>query len=243
MASELRLSQLNLSVTRYRGVWLRHGLETRFNRLLRLDAIAHETAIALNEDHVRLLERHGSEFRDRRVKSSCPGEVSSQDTFGFCGCTPEGVGKVFEQVAVSVFCSAAFAEVYTSKIPITACDLLYERVLPFYAEPGVEVGAVLTDNGREFCGRPEQHPYELLLVVEGIERQTTKVCSPRTNGFVERMKRKLLDECLCVKGRTTWYMVPEEIQRDLDVFIACYSEQRTHQGYRLKGRTPAQALR
>jgi hypothetical protein len=31
--------------------------------------------------------------------------------------------------------------------------------------------------------------------------------------------------------------------RDLDVFIACYNEQRMHQGYRLKGRTPAQALR
>jgi hypothetical protein len=38
-------------------------------------------------------------------------------------------------------------------------------------------------------------------------------------------------------------MAPEEIQRDLDVFIAFYNEQRTHQGYRLKGRTPAQALR
>jgi transposase InsO family protein len=102
---------------------------------------------------------------------------------------------------------------------------------------------VLTDNGREFCGRPEQHPYELLLAVEGIEHRTTKVRSPRTNGFVERMNRTLLDECFRVKGRTTWYMAPEEIQRDLDVFIAFYNELRTHQGYRLKGRTPAQALR
>lgn len=48
-------------------------------------------------------------------------------------------------------------------MPIKGCDLLYERVLPFYDELGVEVGAVLTDNGREFCGRSERHPYELLL--------------------------------------------------------------------------------
>ena len=40
-------------------------------------------------------------------------------------------------------------------MPITACDLLYEWVLPFYAELGVAVGAVLTDNCREFCGRTE----------------------------------------------------------------------------------------
>ena len=241
VANELRLSGLNVSPTGVRGVWLRHDLETRFKRLLRLEASARETTIALSEDQVRLLERHSSEFRDRHVESSRPGELINQDTF-YWG-TLKGVGKVYVQVAVDVFCSAAFAKVYTSKMPITACDLRYERVLRFYAALGVEVGAVLTDNGRKFSGRPEQHPYELLLAVEGIEHRTTKVRSPRTNGFVERMNRTLLDECFRVKGRTTWYMAPEEIQRDLDVFIAFYNEQRTHQGYRLKGRTPAQALR
>ena len=53
-------------------------------------------------------------------------------------------------------------------MPVTACDLLYERVLPFYAALGVPVGAVLTDNGREFCGTEGGHPYQLLLALEGI---------------------------------------------------------------------------
>jgi transposase InsO family protein len=101
----------------------------------------------------------------------------------------------------------------------------------------------LTDNGREFCGREEAHPYELLLAVEGIEHRTTRVRSPRTNGFVERMNRTLLDECFRVAGRQTWYIEPEEIQRDLDRFLEYYNLQRSHQGYRLQGRTPAQALR
>jgi hypothetical protein len=35
----------------------------------------------------------------------------------------------------------------------------------------------------------------------------------------------------------------EEIQRDLERFLAYYNLERSHQGYRLKGRTPAQALR
>jgi transposase InsO family protein len=105
-------------------------------------------------------------------------------------------------------------------MPITACDLLHDRVLPFYEQLGLTVGAVLTDNGREFCGKPESHPYELLLAVEGIQHRTTKVRCPRTNGFVERMNRTLLDECFRVQGRTKWYAAPEEIQRDLDVFMA-----------------------
>ena len=41
-------------------------------------------------------------------------------------------------------------------MPITSTDLLYDRVLPFYEALSVPVKAVLTDNGREFCGRPEQ---------------------------------------------------------------------------------------
>ncbi len=50
-------------------------------------------------------------------------------------------------------------------MPVTAAELLYDRVLPFYEALGVEVKAVLTDNGREFCGRPESHPYELMLAL------------------------------------------------------------------------------
>jgi hypothetical protein len=56
------------------------------------------------------------------------------------------------------------------------------------------------------------------------------------------MNRTLLDECFRVQGRQTWYLQPEEIQRDLDIFIRYYNLECTHQGYRLKGRTPAQTL-
>ncbi len=113
-------------------------------------------------------------------------------------------------------------------------------MLPFYAALGIEIGAILTDNGREFCGRPDAHRYELLLAMEG---RTTRVRSPRTNGFVERMNPTLLDERFRVKGRTDSYLSPDEIQPDLDVFLDEYNLRRTHQGYRVMGRTPAQALR
>jgi transposase InsO family protein len=157
--------------------------------------------------------------------------------------TLKGVGKVYVQVVVETFCSLAFAKCDSSKMPITACDLLYERVLPFYDVLGVPVKAVLTDNGREFCGKEDSHPYELLLSTEDIEHRNTKVRTPRTNGFVERMNRTLLDECFRVKRRQTFYLTIEEIQHDLDEFMAYYNLERTHQGYRLNGRTPAQALR
>lgn len=241
VANELRLQDVNVSPSGVRGVWLRHDLETRHKRLLRLERLASDSTILLSAEQIELLERDSADFRCRHVEASRPGELLNQDTF-YWG-TLKGVGKVYVQVVVDVFCSLAFARVYTAKFPVTACDLLYNRVLPFYEALGVAVGAVLTDNGREFCGKPESHPYELLLAMEGIEHRTTRVRTPRTNGFVERMNRTLLDECFRVAGRTTWYLEPAEIQRDLDRFLEYYNLQRSHQGYRLNGRTPAQALR
>ncbi len=182
---------------------------------------AQDETLVLSEAQIELLERHSVDFRCRHIETSRPGELLNQDTF-YWG-TLKGVGKVYVQVVVDTFCSLAFAKVYNSKMPVTACDLLYDRVLPFYEALGIQVGAVLTDNGREFCGRPEKHPYELLLALEDIEHRTTKVRSPRTNGFVERMNRTLLDECFRVAGRTTWYERIEEIQADLDRFLAYYN--------------------
>ncbi len=161
VSNELRMQGVNVGATGVRGVWSRHNLETRTKRLLRLEREMQENAFVLSETQIALLERHSVDFRCRHVESSRPGELLNQDTF-YWG-TLKGVGKVYVQVVVDVFCSLAFAKVYTAKMPITAADLLHDRVLPFYEELGVTVGAVLTDNGREYCGLPEKHPYELLL--------------------------------------------------------------------------------
>ena len=73
--------------------------------------------------------------------------------------------------------------------------------------------------------------------------RTTKVRSPRTNRFIERMNRSILDECFRIRGRTTWYECIVEIQAGLDRFHARHNLHRSHQGYRLKNRTPGRALR
>ncbi len=50
---------------------------------------------------------------------------------------------------------------YTTKTPITAADLLNDRVLPLFAEHELPLLRVLTDRGTEYCGRAERHDYEL----------------------------------------------------------------------------------
>jgi hypothetical protein len=67
------------------------------------------------------------------------------------------------------------------KTPITAADLLNDRVLPFFEEHEVKLLCVLTDRGSEFCGNPERHEYELYLAIEDVDHSRTKTKSPQTN--------------------------------------------------------------
>ena len=96
------------------------------------------------------------------------------------------------------------------------------------ADPLIE--AVLSDNGREFCGREDQHPYELCLQLEGIEHKRTRVSRPQSNGIVERLHRTLFDEHFRVDGRKTWFETIEEMQAVLDGYLAGYNTKCPHRG-------------
>lgn len=84
----------------------------------------------------------------------------------------------------------AFAKRYTDKTPITAADFLNDQVVPFFDAHDIPLLRVLTDRGTEYCGNPEQHPYERYLAVEDIEHTRTKTRHPQT---------KSLSEILCVR--------------------------------------------
>src|SRR5512134_1074793 len=79
-------------------------------------------------------------------------------------------------------------KLYDRKTPITAADLLNDRVVPFFDEHGIMLSRILTDRGTEYCGTPERHEYELYLAVENIDHSRTKTKSPQTNGICERFR-------------------------------------------------------
>ena len=83
--------------------------------------------------------------------------------------------------------------------------MLNTDVLSFFEQHKCRLETILSDNGREFCGRKDTHPYELFLQLEEIEHRTTRVRRPQSNGFVERLHRTLLDEHFRIQGRTKWY--------------------------------------
>jgi transposase InsO family protein len=128
-----------------------------------------------------------------------PGYLGSQDTF-YVG-TMKGVGRIYQQTFVDTYSKVAFAKLYATKTPITSADILNDRVLPFFAEHDVSMLRILTDRGTEYCGKLEQHDYQLYLAMNDIEHTRMKAASPQTNGICERFHKTILHEFYQVTRR------------------------------------------
>lgn len=240
VSQNLVLQGIKVSSGGVRGVWARHNLLTKHLRLLRLEREHQSNLIELTEDQIRLLERFDPEYRDRHIQADFTGQLVAMDTFTVG--TLKGVGRVYMQTVMDCHSRYAWGRLFNTKIPLTAVQTLNNFVLPFFDEHNVKVQTVLTDNGREYCGRLDHHPFELFLQLEDIEHRTTQVRRPQSNGFVERMHRTLLDEHFRIKGRTKFYETIEEMQVDLDEFLAFYNAERPHQGRNMNGRTPLEVF-
>lgn len=236
-SNELRKREIFVSPTGVRGIWQRHGLETFKKRLARLEEKVAKEGLVLTESQLAAMERKKQEEElVGEIETHHPGYLGSQDTF-YVG-TLKGVGRIYQQTFVDTYSKVALMKLYTSKVPITAADLLNDRVLPFFEAQQIPLLRILTDRGTEFCGRPESHDYQLFLAVNDIDHTRTKARHPQTNGICERFHRTVLDEFYRVAFRKKLYRSLEELQDDLDTWTDEYNRSRTHQGKMCCGRTP-----
>jgi transposase InsO family protein len=240
-SNELRKRGVFVSGSGVRSIWLRNNLENFKKRLRALEEKVATEGIVLTDAQIAALEK--KKYDDEacgEIETAHPGYLGSQDTF-YVG-NLKGVGRIYQQTYVDTYCKVAHCKLYTSKTPITAADLLNDRVLPFYQSEDISVLRILTDRGTEYCGKVEHHDYQLYLAINDIDHTRTKAMSPQTNGICERFHKTILQEFYQVTFRKKLYDNLEELQKDLDEWLRYYNNDRTHQGKMCNGRTPMDTL-
>jgi transposase InsO family protein len=98
------------------------------------------------------------------------------------------LGNCFVHTVIDDYSRVAYAEIHDDEKAVTATGVLY-RAVAWFAERGVTVERVLSDNGSPYIS----HLWRDSCAALGIEHKRTRPRRPQTNGKIERLHRTLSD--------------------------------------------------
>lgn len=203
--------------------------------------IARSTVYAV----LRRLGLHRLDLLDRvtrqviRITQTAPGELVHLDVKRL-GRVPDGGGKRMEpgfarsgigrtgqqrvghdylHVAIDGYSRYAYVEALPDERGATTAAFL-ERTLATFASLGVQVQALLTDNG----GNYRSHVFRDVAVAAGVRLKRTRPYRPQTNGKAERFIKTLQWEWAYIRP----YLSNQERLNALPIFLAEYNAHRPH---------------
>jgi transposase InsO family protein len=142
-----------------------------------------------------------------------------------------GQGYDFIHAAVDDRSRLAYAEILADERKETASAFM-TRALGFFADRGVKVERVLTDNGACYRSRP----FARVLAEAGVSHRRTRPYRPQTNGKVERFNLTLKWEWAYVRPYDTNASRTGALER----WLHHYNYHRPHMAH--AGRTPITVL-
>jgi hypothetical protein len=163
-----------------------------------------------------------------------------QDLFFFCtvkgiGDLPAG-GPIYVEVVVDRDSGAAFAKVYPAFNPLNAVDILASRVLPYFKQQGLTIGEIFTPGKHSYSGLIAAHPYESFLSSAHVRHvELTHRHHPHYY-LCEQFYWFLLKEFFQPALRRTFQVSLEQLQTELDAFLATYNS--TRSGLRMRLNAP-----
>ena len=131
---------------------------------------------------------------------------------------------------VGVVCTCArlaWAEVVIGKKALPVMFQTLKALNTLNQRYGLRFSEVLTDNGAEFASRtrPEEHPFEAMLLNLGVKHRYTRPYRHQTNGKIERFWRSLGEDM--IEGTTFDDLA--HFSEELFKYLIYYNEIRPHQ--------------
>jgi transposase InsO family protein len=143
-----------------------------------------------------------------------------------------GIGYDYLHSAVDDRSRVAFSQILADETGTTAARFLVEAA-GFFAEHGVRIERVLTDNAKAYA---DSVVFAETAAGLGIRRKRIRPYRPQTNGKVERFNRTLLEEWAYAR----LYRSNDERRRAFARWLRFYNHRRPHTS--LDGLTPMAAL-
>jgi len=129
------------------------------------------------------------------------------------------IGTAFLHTVIDDHSRVAYVEICTDEKAITAIGVL-ERAVAWFADRGVTVERVLSDNGSAYKSHAWRHACASL----GIRHKRTRPYRPQTNGKIERFHRTLADGWAYAR----FYPSDTERRAALPGWLHFYNHHRNH---------------
>lgn len=214
----------------------------RLNRLTHIDRVTGEPARRYEREHPgELIHVDVTKFGNIpdgggwRYTGKQQGDRNRQATRDRTGATSRKyypkVGTCFVHTVIDDYSRVAYAEIHDDEKAVTAAAVLH-RAVAWFAERGVTVERVLSDNGSAYKSFLWRDTCDEL----GIKMKKTKPYRPQTNGKIERLHRTLADGWAYKKLYTS-----EDVRRAaLSGWLNQYNHHRPHSA--LGGQPPITRL-
>jgi Integrase core domain. len=240
LSEELAKQNIKISASAVYNVLVKYQLGTKKERLVKLKEKSSGDPEQLSAEQMLALEKFDPSFKERQIRGKRPGEVLGQDTI-FIG-FHENMEEVYLQAAVDSYSNYAFGFIHLGKNPDSAVAVIHNEVLPFFKKLNLPVLTILTDNGREYCGR-EGHHYELYLQLNDILHMKTKTkqCS---NLIIKHFKKIVGDDFIKQAGIESGKNIGDitKVQTQFEKWLFYYNNQRSFQGFANNGQPPIKLI-
>jgi transposase InsO family protein len=130
-----------------------------------------------------------------------------------------GIGWEFVHVAIDDTSRVAYLETLPDEKGAT-CIAFLERAIAWFAQRGVSVQRVMTDNGSGYCSKVHAAGIARL----GIRHLRTQPYRPRTNGKAERFIQTMLRECAYRQA----FQTSQQRRQALRRWLSYYNCRRPH---------------